>query len=134
MLRRGVGEVVPGPVVNAHWNIDVLIDVEGRGEPLGKHINDVVVRVGAVVKVGPKRGLPFLCLNKAVRIRSMEDETLELQFPETRKFWPSLESGVSKIAAAVGTLKKADLRVQPLPDLSLFPFTAEPHRTHVHSP
>src|SRR5713226_1164020 len=133
ILRRAVGELVPGPVVNAHWNIDVFVNVEGRDEPLGKHVNDVVVGVGAVVKIRPKSGLPFLCLSKAVRIRSVEDETLELQFPETRKFWPSLESGVSKIADAVGTLKKADLRVEVGADLSVFRFKVEPVGTEVQS-
>ena len=37
---------MPGPVVDTHRNIDVLVDVEWRGQTLGKHINDVVVRIG----------------------------------------------------------------------------------------
>src|SRR5229473_1337400 len=133
ILRRAVGELVPGPVVNAHWNIDVFVNVEVCGEPLGKHVNDVVVGVGAVVKIRPKSGLPFLCLNKAVRIRSVEDETFELHFPEPREFWPRFESGVRKIADAVGTLKKADLRVEVGADFSVFRFKVEPVGTEVQS-
>src|SRR5438309_9394311 len=105
-LGSAIGELVPGPVVNTDWDVDVLVDVKGQREPLSKHIDDVVVRVRAVVKISPKGGLPFLCLDNAARIRSMEDETLELHFPDTCEFGPSLESGVRKIADAVSALKK----------------------------
>src|SRR5450432_1908464 len=133
ILRGPVGELVPRPVVNAHRNVDVLVDIKGQREPLGIHINDVVVRVRPVVKIGPKGGLPFLCLDDAVGIRSMEDETLELHLPDTREFGPSLESGVRKIADAVGALKKADLWVEVGTDLPVFRFKVEPVGTEVQS-
>src|SRR5216684_5362301 len=97
VLGSAIGELMPGPVVNTHWNVDVLVDVKGQGEPLGKHINDVVVRVRAVVKVSPKGGLPFLCLDDAVRIRSVEDENLEMHFANASEFGSRLESGDGKI-------------------------------------
>src|SRR5258708_17037349 len=134
VLGSAIGELVPTPVVNTARNVDVLVDVKGQREPLGKHINDVVVRVRAVVKISPKGGLPFLCLDNAVRIRSMEDETLELHFPDTCEFRPSLESGVGKIADAVGALKKADLRVEVGTDLPVFRFKVEPVGPEVNSP
>src|SRR5437773_6814069 len=109
VLGSAIGELVPGPVVNTDWNVDVLVDVKGQREALSNHVNDVVVRVRPVVKISPKGGLPFLCLDDAVRIRSMEDETLELHFPDAGEFGPSLESGVGKIADTVGVLKKTDL-------------------------
>src|SRR5207249_5590861 len=59
VLRSAIGELVPGPVVNTDWDVDVLVDVKGQREPLSKHIDDVVVRVRAVVKISPKGGLPF---------------------------------------------------------------------------
>src|SRR6266566_1912004 len=43
VLRSAIGELVPGPVVNTDWDVDVLIDVKGQREPLSKHIDDVVV-------------------------------------------------------------------------------------------
>src|SRR5439155_20906816 len=57
VLRSAIGELVPGPVVNTERDVDVLVDVKGQREPLGKHIDDVVVRVRAVVKISPKGGL-----------------------------------------------------------------------------
>src|SRR6266705_4729916 len=86
VLGSAIGELVPGPVVDTDWNVDVLVDVKVQREPLDKHVNNVVVRVRAVVKISSKGGLPFLCLDNAVRIRSMEDETLELHFPDTCEF------------------------------------------------
>ena len=124
---------MPGPVVNTDWDVDVLVDVKGQREPLSKHIDDVVVRVRAVVKISPKGGLPFLCLDNAVRIRSMEDETLELHFPDTCEFGPSLESGVRKIADAVSALKKPNLWVEVGADLSVFCFKVEPVGAEVQS-
>src|SRR6266446_1186875 len=126
VLGRAVRKLVPGPGVNTDWNVDGLVDVKGQREPLGKHINDVVVRVRAVVKISPKRGLPFLCLDNAVRIRSMEDETLELHFPDASEFGSSLESGVGKIADTVGALKKTDLWVEVGTDLPVLRFKVEP--------
>src|SRR2546422_4709739 len=133
VLRSAIGELVPGPVVNTDWNVDVLVDVKGQREALSKHVNDVVVRIRPVVKISPKRGLPFLCLDNAVRIRSMEDETLELHFPDTCEFGPSLESGVGKIADAVGALKKPNLRVEVGTDLSMLCFKVEPVGTEANS-
>src|SRR3989441_8967739 len=133
VLRSAIGELVPGPVVNTDWNVDVLVDVKGQREALSKHVNDVVVRVRAVVKISPKGGLPFLCLDNAARIRSMEDETLELHFPDTCQFRPSLESGVGKIADTVSALKKPNLWVEVGADLPVFRFKVEPVGTEVQS-
>src|SRR5437868_11653199 len=125
VLRSAIGELVPGPVVNTDWNVDVLVDVKGQREALSKHVNDVVVRVRAVVKISPKGGLPFLCLDDAVRIRSMEDETFELHFPDACEFGPSLESGVGEIADTVGALQKTDLWVDVGTDLRVITFNVE---------
>src|SRR5437879_12090726 len=86
VLGSAIGELVPGPVVNTDWNVDVLVDVKGQREPLGKHINDVVVCVRAVVKISPKGGLPFLCLDNAVRIWGRKHETIALHFPEPAEY------------------------------------------------
>src|SRR6266699_5724871 len=37
VLRSAIGELVPGPVVNTDWDVDVLVDVKGQREPLSKH-------------------------------------------------------------------------------------------------
>src|SRR5207245_7305289 len=102
VLGSAIGELVPGPVVNTDWNVDVLVDVKGQREPLGKHINDVVVRVRAVVKISQKGGLPFLCLDDAVRILRMEDETLKLHVARACEIGPSVQSGVGEIATTAG--------------------------------
>ncbi len=60
VLGSAIGELVPGPVVNTDWNVDVLVDVKGQREALSKHVNDVVVRVRPVVKISPKGGSAIL--------------------------------------------------------------------------
>ncbi len=60
VLGGAIGELVPGPVVNTDWNVDVLVDVKGQREALSKHVNDVVVRVRPVVKISPKGGSAIL--------------------------------------------------------------------------
>src|SRR6266852_1603121 len=101
IFRGPVGELVPRPVVHAHRNVDVLVDVKGQREPLGKHVHDVIVRVRTIVKRGPEGGLPFLRLDRMVCVWGVKDEALELKFPDTPKLGTSLEGGVRKIADAV---------------------------------
>ena len=74
-----------------------------------------------------------MCLDNAVRIWGMEDEPLELHFPDACEFGPSLESGVGKIADTVGALKKTDLRVEVGTDLPVFRFKVEPVGAEVQS-
>ena len=49
-------------VVEAGRNIDVLVDVERLREALGEDVNDIVIRISAVVEIGAKGRLPFLSL------------------------------------------------------------------------
>lgn len=56
-------------MVQAIRNEDILIDMKGRCDALREHVDDVVVRVRAVVEFGAKRILPFLSGNLACCIR-----------------------------------------------------------------
>src|ERR1700687_798166 len=133
ILRRAVRKLMPGPVVDTHRNIDILVDIEWCCEPLGKHVNDVVVGIRTVVKLAPKCGLPFLRLDDAVRIWGMEDEALELKFPHIPELRTGFERGVGKVADAIGALKKPNLWVEVGTDLPVFRLKVEPVGTEVQS-
>ncbi len=122
-----------GPVVDTHWNVDIFVDVEWGGEPLGKYVDDVVVGVGAVVKIGPKGGLPFLRLDGMMSVRSVKDETLKLQFSDTRDGRTNFERGIRKIADTVGAFEKSNLWVEVGADLPVFRRQVEPVGAEVQS-
>ena len=69
--------------------------MEGRRNALREHVNDVVVGVTAVVKLGAKGVLPLLCGNLAERIRCVKKKALELQFTHTCDGRPHLKGQVS---------------------------------------
>src|SRR4029077_21126996 len=68
ILGSAVGELVPRPVVDSDGTVDILVDVEWGGEPLGEDVNNVVVGIGSVVKISPESSLPFLSLNDMLSV------------------------------------------------------------------
>src|ERR1035438_1681171 len=118
--------MVPRSVIDAHRNVDILVDVEGRGEPLREYVDDVVVGEGAVVKLDPKRIQPLLRLDGVVSIGSMIEEAFELQLPYPSPFWPRLELGVYIVANAIGALKKTDRRVEVRTNLPMLRLQVDP--------
>ncbi len=68
------------PVIEAHWNIDVLVDVEGLRQALGEDIHEVVIAVGAVVELNAESGLPLLGLQHVLGVVGMKDERKKVQF------------------------------------------------------
>src|SRR5512135_1681311 len=103
------------PVVQADRYVDVLVDIERLRETLGEDINDVIVTVRAVVKFNPESALPLLRLQHPLGIRSMKDETLEIQLSYSRKSWSQLYSPVEIVANAISALKKPDFGVEIRP-------------------
>src|SRR6266852_4215292 len=79
---RTVGPAVCGPAVQTIGDDHILVDVERLGNTLGEHIGDVVIGVGAVMKYGPERPLPFLGLQHAVGVGRVEKETFKVQFAQ----------------------------------------------------
>src|SRR5205085_8289940 len=75
-------------------------------------VHDVVVGVSAVVELRPERILPFLGLQYAVRIRGMKKKRLEIQFADPGDPGPGLQLSVGEVAHTVGSLQKANLRVE----------------------
>src|SRR6516165_10866396 len=68
----GVGspcELMPVKVIDASWDEDIAEDVEGRGQALNEIIEQVVIRVCAVMKQGAEGCLPLLGLENAVGVR-----------------------------------------------------------------
>ena len=65
-------------MVEAGRNIDVLVDVERLREALGEDVNDIVIRISAVVEIGAKGRLPFLSLQDSSGVRSVVDKRLEV--------------------------------------------------------
>src|SRR6185437_2840385 len=60
ILRRSVGELMPGKMVQSVRNENVLVNVKRCCDSLCEDIRDVIIGVAAVVKLGAKSTLPFL--------------------------------------------------------------------------
>src|ERR1700756_1129504 len=103
--------------------------MQWRRNKLGEHVNDVVVRVGAVVEVGAESVLPFLCRDLAPRIRSMENESLELQLANALNLGSDFESHVSVSFIGIGPFNETYFGVEVCPDLSTLGNSVEPVRS-----
>src|ERR1700739_2428267 len=90
VLGRSVCELMAGPMVLTHWDEDVFVDVERRSQALSKHVHDVIVAICAVVEFDANRVLPFLRFENIIRVRSVKNEALKIEFPHTTQFWPRL--------------------------------------------
>jgi hypothetical protein len=66
------------PVIFAHWNKSVFVDVEWLDQALRKDVHDVVIAVRAVVEFDPEGVLPLLRLQNVTSVRRMENEALEI--------------------------------------------------------
>src|SRR5258708_4364853 len=119
VLRSPVCELMSGPIVNTHRNVDVPVDVEWPGESLGKYIHKVIVGVRPVVKHSAKRCLPLLGLNRPTRVGSMKYEALKIHLPEIGSPRANLEGRIHVIANAVRSLQEADFRIEVATDFSV---------------
>jgi len=62
--------------------------LEGRSDALDEDVIEVIIGVGPIMKVRAKRGLPFLRLTDAMRIRRVKKESFKLQFANSGDPWP----------------------------------------------
>lgn len=58
------------PVGVADGKKDILAEVEWLSQLLREHVDNIVIRVGAVVELGPEGALPFLRLQHVMRVGS----------------------------------------------------------------
>ena len=70
---------MPCPVVFTDRNKNILIDVKGRGKQLRKDVDNIVVGVGAIVKLRTEGVLPLLRLQDMFCVRSMKNKTFKLK-------------------------------------------------------
>src|SRR5262249_32978908 len=105
-----VSELVAIEVIDAQWDDDVLEDVEGRVEPLNKVVEEVVVRIGAIVKIGAKGGLPFLGLQDAVSVGLTGIEAEKVVFGDRAGFGAGRQMDLGEVGPQIGPVEKADLR------------------------
>src|SRR6266567_7499892 len=107
------------PMVLAHRNEDVLVDVEWSGETLCKDVHYVVVAIRAVIEFDAKRVLPFLRFENMIRVRGVENETFEIELAHSSQFWPRLEGHIGIITNAVVAFQEADFRIEVGTDLTM---------------
>jgi hypothetical protein len=100
------------PVINSWRDPQILVDIEWIGETLRKCVHNVIVRVGAIVELCPKRRLPFLGLHAPARIRIVNNEALEIEFPQLHHLRTHFEIRIREIANAIRPLQETDGRIE----------------------
>jgi hypothetical protein len=75
-------------MVQARRNENVLVNIERRRDALDEDVIQVIIGVGPIIKVCAKRGLPFLRLTDAMRIRRIKEEGFKLQLANSGDPWP----------------------------------------------
>src|SRR5713226_7426907 len=118
VLRRTVGKLVSRKMVDTYRNENVFVNVEWRGNALGKHVGDVVVGVGAVVEQRAERPLPLLRLQGSMCVRNIVKKTFELDLPDAVELGTQHKCLVEKTLDDVGTLEETDFRVVIRPNLA----------------
>src|ERR1700720_2020394 len=93
-----------GEMVETVGNEHILVNVKWRGDPLSKHVCDIVVAVSAVIELGAESALPLLCRDLIMNIRCMKDKSFELQFAYATDFGSELESEISVCFVRIGPL------------------------------
>src|SRR5215467_243133 len=86
--------------------------MERRRNSLRKYIDDIVVGVGAVVKLSAKRVLPFLRGYLAGSVGRMKNKAFELQFTHSWNAGPHLEGQVAVGLVCVGPLHETNLWIE----------------------
>ncbi len=114
------------PVVFTNRNEDVLVDVEWSSEALCEDIHDVVIAIRTVIEFNAKRVLPLLGFENMFGVWSVKNETFEVEFTYTAKFWARFEVHIRVVTDAVGAFKKADLGIKVRPDFAALGETFEP--------
>src|SRR5215471_19505692 len=99
-------------MIHPERNEDVLVDMEGRCNPLREYVDDVVVGIGAVVKLSAKRVLPFLRGDLADSVGSMKNKAFELQFTHCWNAGPQLEGQVAVGLVCVGQFHETNLWIE----------------------
>src|SRR5437899_6949799 len=98
-------------VIEAHRNEHVLENIERRGEALDEVINQVIIRVSAIMEQSPEGSLPFLRLQHAVRVRLIAEEAFKVVFP----YWAGMGAGrelkIDEVCDQVSARHKPDFRI-----------------------
>src|ERR1700741_4004660 len=118
-----------GEVIETVRNEHVLVDVKRRGDPLSKHVCDIVVAVSTVVELSSEGSLPFLSGNLVARVGGVENESLELQFTDASDRRSDLESQISVGFVRIGPLNETHFRVKIRADFSPLDDSVQPVRT-----
>src|SRR5437870_10041601 len=105
------------PVIQAIRNEDILVNIEGLGQPLSVDIQVIVVAIGTVMKLDAEGSLPMLRLQHVAGIGSMQDIALEIQFPYATPFRPPLEIG-DVVAHTVSALQEPHFRIEVPADVT----------------
>src|ERR1700746_1427310 len=100
------------PMVLTHWDEDVFVDIERRGQTLSKNVHDVIIAIRPVVEPDANRVLPFLRFENMIRVRSVKNKALKIEFAHPTQFRPGLEVHISIVADAVITFEKSDFRIE----------------------
>src|SRR5215469_6328333 len=122
-----------GPMVLTYRDEDVFVNVERSGQPLRKHVHDVVIAIGTIIEFDAKCVLPFLGLQNMIRVRGVKNEALEIEFAHTTQFRPRLEGHIGIVADAVIAFEKSDFGIEIGADLTVLAKDLEPAILIIHT-
>jgi hypothetical protein len=113
-------------MVLTYWDEDVFVDIERCGQALSKNVHDVIITIRAVVEFDANRVLPFLRFEDMIRVRSVKNKALKIEFAHTTQFRPRLEVHVGIIADAFVAFEKSDFGIEVGADFAMLSKTFEP--------
>src|SRR5215467_5482821 len=98
-----------GPMVLTYRDEDVLVNLNGGGQPLRKNVHDVIIAIGTVIEFDAKGVLPFLRFENMIRVRVVKNEAREIEFAHTTQFRPRLEGHIGIVGNAAIRFSKFSL-------------------------
>jgi len=115
-------------VVEAIRNENAFVDVKWCRNSLRKHVDDIIVRVCAVVEIGTKSVLPLLGFHNILRSRRVENEPFKLHLSNVPDLWPHFERKITVEFVGVAALDKSYFWIEIWSDFSALDNSIEPVR------
>src|SRR5579859_1679434 len=92
-------------------------------------LNEDVIGIRPVIKLGAKRRLPLLRLHGPMSVRIVRDEAFKVEFAYARDLGASLKIRVRKITNAIGPLQKSHRGIEVRANLSMLAEKIKPVRS-----
>src|SRR6266568_8411500 len=116
------------PVIVANGKEDAFIDIERFRQLLREDVNDIVIGIRSVIELGSKRALPFLRLQDAMCIGSMEEKAFKIQLAKSPDSGSRFHSCIHVVTDTIRPFNEPHFRIKVWSNFSMLVKALKPVR------